>query len=84
MTKQTSNTFTSKVVTCSTSSEDEDDKEKFVCYLNNTRNIWRVALYLLFTSILDVGNNCSTITKRVKRKLQIEKLFIDSRTSSLM
>ena len=52
MAKQTNSTFTSKAVTCSTLSEDEnssisnakrikfedDDEEKFVSYFDNTRN----------------------------------------------
>ena len=84
MGKQINNTSTSKLLTSSTSSEDDDDEEQFVSYLNNIERILRTALHLIATSFLDVGNNYSRITKRVKRQLQIEKLFIDNRTSSLM
>ena len=71
MAKQTNNTSTSKVVTNSATSEDEDGEEKFVSYLNNTKSIWRASLHLIWTSVLDVGNNYTRITKGVERQLWI-------------
>ena len=62
------------------------DKQQFVSYLNITRNqkYLEARLHLISTSVLDVGDNCTRITKRVERQLRIEKLFIDKRTSPLV
>ena len=42
----------------------EDNEDKYVSYLNNTKNTQRAALYFISTFVVDVGKN--SISDRLK------------------